>query len=151
MGRLCNAFIAYYCDGSDVLNLERALRRSRRSPGPAADRDCNILLMQHAPPVVRLLRLQGHSILEQLWLEEALFRAHPGNWFVVNDGAAQPAIVLGISGCAPPALPALLCLLACGSPIRMECSSQPLLLLLHGTGSQRTLCTPLQRTPLGCP
>ena len=27
-----------------------------------------------------------------------MFRGHPENWFVINDGVAQPAIVLGISG-----------------------------------------------------
>lgn len=58
-----------------------------------------------APPVVRLLRLRGYPILEQLRLEEALLRSHTGNWFVINDGAAAPAVVLGISGCAPAAPP----------------------------------------------
>ena len=50
--------------------------------------------------VVNLLRLSRYPILEQLWLEEALFRSHPGNWFVINDGVASPTIVLGISGYA---------------------------------------------------
>ena len=47
---------------------------------------------------VRLLRLKGFPILQQLQLEEALLRADAGNWFVLNDGAPDPAIVLGISG-----------------------------------------------------
>lgn len=50
--------------------------------------------------VVRLLRLRGHPILEQLRVEEALLRASPGAWCVLNDGAATPAIVMGISGSA---------------------------------------------------
>lgn len=48
--------------------------------------------------VVRLLRLSRFPLLRQLEIEEALFRAHPEDWFVINDGVAQPAIVLGISG-----------------------------------------------------
>lgn len=54
--------------------------------------------MSH-PPTVHLLRLSGFPLLRQLWLEEALFRAQPGNWFVINDGVEQPTVVLGISGC----------------------------------------------------
>ncbi|KAK9827635.1 hypothetical protein WJX81_001632 [Elliptochloris bilobata] len=49
-------------------------------------------------PVVNLLRLRGVSILQQLRLEEALLRADPGNWCILNDGSATAAIVLGISG-----------------------------------------------------
>lgn len=48
--------------------------------------------------VVRLLRLAGFPILQQLQLEEALLRATHHNWFVLNDGTPQPAIVLGVSG-----------------------------------------------------
>ena len=48
--------------------------------------------------VVRLLRLRGYPILRQLQLEEALLRADAGNWFLLNDGTPEPAIVLGISG-----------------------------------------------------
>ena len=51
-----------------------------------------------AAPIVNLLRLSGFPLLRQLWLEEALFRSHPGNWFVINDGVPDPTIVLGISG-----------------------------------------------------
>ena len=51
-----------------------------------------------SPPTVRLLRLRGYPLLQQLWLEEALFRAHPDNWFVINDGGAAATVVLGISG-----------------------------------------------------
>ncbi|KAL4423656.1 hypothetical protein ABPG75_000957 [Micractinium tetrahymenae] len=48
--------------------------------------------------VVRLLRLQGFPILQQLRLEEALLRATPHNWFVLNDGTLDPTVVLGVSG-----------------------------------------------------
>ncbi len=51
-------------------------------------------------PLVRLLRLRGLPILQQLRLEEALLRADAGNWCILNDGSATPAVVLGISGCA---------------------------------------------------
>ncbi|GAB4813313.1 hypothetical protein N2152v2_000359 [Parachlorella kessleri] len=47
---------------------------------------------------VRLLRLRGFPILQQLRLEEALLRADAGNWFLINDGTPQPSVVLGISG-----------------------------------------------------
>lgn len=52
------------------------------------------------PPgtVVRLLRLSGFSILQQLQIEEALLRATTHNWFVINDGTPQPSVVLGVSG-----------------------------------------------------
>lgn len=49
-------------------------------------------------PVVRLLRLARYPLLEQLRLEEALMRGSAANWFLLNDGAPAPAIVLGISG-----------------------------------------------------
>jgi len=52
-----------------------------------------------AAPIVKLLRLSGFPLLRQLWLEEGLFRSHPGHWFVINDGVPDPTIVLGISGC----------------------------------------------------
>ena len=48
--------------------------------------------------VVRLLRLAGTPILQQLKIEEALLRADAQNWLVVNDGSSIPAIVMGISG-----------------------------------------------------
>lgn len=49
-------------------------------------------------PIIRLLRLEKYPLLDQLILEEALFRSHPENWFVLNDGVLEPSIVLGISG-----------------------------------------------------
>jgi lipoate---protein ligase len=49
-------------------------------------------------PVINFLRLRGYSIHRQLLLEEALLRTESRNWCIVNDGAAQPAIVMGISG-----------------------------------------------------
>jgi hypothetical protein len=50
------------------------------------------------PPAVRLLRLQNFPVLRMLQLEEALLRADSRNWFILVDGAAAPAIVLGVSG-----------------------------------------------------
>lgn len=47
---------------------------------------------------VRLLRLRNFPILQQLHIEEALLRASSDNWFIVNDGTPDPAVVLGISG-----------------------------------------------------
>uniref|UniRef100_A0A7S0UT30 BPL/LPL catalytic domain-containing protein n=1 Tax=Polytomella parva TaxID=51329 RepID=A0A7S0UT30_9CHLO len=49
-------------------------------------------------PVLNVLRLNRFPILFQLNLEEALLRGTKDNWFIVNDGAFQPAIVMGISG-----------------------------------------------------
>ena len=48
---------------------------------------------------MRVLRLSGMPILQQLRLEEALLRADAGNWFLLNDGTPEPAVVMGISGC----------------------------------------------------
>ncbi|KAK9826945.1 hypothetical protein WJX74_001262 [Apatococcus lobatus] len=47
---------------------------------------------------VRLLRLAGVPILQQLHIEQALLRTDSQNWLVVNDGSSVPAIVMGISG-----------------------------------------------------
>ena len=47
---------------------------------------------------VRLLRLRGFPILEQLRLEEALLRATSQNWLVLNDGTPETTVVMGISG-----------------------------------------------------
>lgn len=47
---------------------------------------------------LKVIRCCGIPILEQLKLEEALLRNTQSNWLVINDGAATPAIVLGISG-----------------------------------------------------
>jgi hypothetical protein len=49
-------------------------------------------------PAVRLLRLAGVPILQQLQLEEALLRATHHNWFLINDGTAPASIVMGVSG-----------------------------------------------------
>ncbi|CAM6120492.1 unnamed protein product [Calypogeia fissa] len=49
-------------------------------------------------PVMRLLRLQGFPILQQLQLEERLLRTTQDNWCLLNDGTSPPAIVMGISG-----------------------------------------------------
>ena len=49
---------------------------------------------------MRVLRLSGMPILQQLRLEEALLRTDAGNWFLLNDGTPEPAVVMGISGCA---------------------------------------------------
>ena len=48
--------------------------------------------------LIKVLQLRQVPILRQLHLEEALLRADEGNWCILNDGTAQPAIVLGISG-----------------------------------------------------
>lgn len=48
--------------------------------------------------VVRVLRLRGAPILEQLRLEEALLRADSDNWLILNDGTPGPTVVMGISG-----------------------------------------------------
>lgn len=48
-------------------------------------------------PDLQVLVLAGMPIDRQLALEEALFRADRGNWFVWNDGT-EPAVVMGISG-----------------------------------------------------
>ena len=50
-------------------------------------------------PIIRLLRLNNYPVLDQLVLEEALFRCHREHWFVLNDGVAEPSVVVGISGC----------------------------------------------------
>jgi hypothetical protein len=49
--------------------------------------------------VLNLLRTSRLPIYTQLVLEEALLRGTKGNWMLINDGAFQPAIVMGISGC----------------------------------------------------
>ena len=53
--------------------------------------------MSHRP-VINVLRLSRFPIYHQLLLEEALLRGTTDNWFIVNDGAFHPAIVMGISG-----------------------------------------------------
>lgn len=51
-----------------------------------------------ARPQLHLLKLSRYPIFAQLQLEEALLRADTRNWCLLNDGAASPAIVMGISG-----------------------------------------------------
>lgn len=48
-------------------------------------------------PALQLLKLQGHSIQQQLELEEALLRNDDRNWCILQDGV-PPSIVMGISG-----------------------------------------------------
>lgn len=52
------------------------------------------------PPVLRLVRSSRACILRHLRLEEAALRGGPdaGLWAFVSDGAAEPALVLGVSG-----------------------------------------------------
>eukprot|EP00899_Mesostigma_viride_P020347 jgi/Mesvir1/28313/Mv04833-RA.1 len=49
-------------------------------------------------PKLKLIVVQGMCIFRQLKVEEALLRNSAGNWFIVNDGAANAAVVMGISG-----------------------------------------------------
>ena len=49
-------------------------------------------------PLIKLLRLSRFPIYHQLVLEEALLRSTKDNWMIINDGAFNPAIVMGISG-----------------------------------------------------
>eukprot|EP01018_Ginkgo_biloba_P024781 Gb_39005 [translate_table: standard] len=49
-------------------------------------------------PLMRLLRVKGIPVLQQLHLEERLFRTTPHNWCIINDGTNAPTIVMGISG-----------------------------------------------------
>ena len=45
-------------------------------------------------PTLNLLRLQGYSIVEQLYLEESLLRTEQGSWCLINEGTS-PALVMG--------------------------------------------------------
>eukprot|EP00939_MAST-03C_sp_MAST-3C-sp1_P005149 g5149.t1 len=47
---------------------------------------------------MNLLRLHGIPILEQLQIEESLYRSDDENWCIVNQYAGPPTVVLGISG-----------------------------------------------------
>ena len=49
-------------------------------------------------PLMKLIRLKGVPILEQLYLEERLLRTSSDNWCLINDGTNYPAIVMGLSG-----------------------------------------------------
>ena len=48
--------------------------------------------------MLNVLRTARLPILQQLYLEEAILRGTKENWLIVNDGAFNPAIVMGISG-----------------------------------------------------
>lgn len=50
------------------------------------------------PRRVKFLRLARMPVLQMLQLEEALLRATTSNWFMINDGAPEACIVMGISG-----------------------------------------------------
>ncbi|XP_028788670.1 uncharacterized protein LOC114744669 [Neltuma alba] len=49
-------------------------------------------------PLMKLIRLKGVPILEQLYLEERLLRTSSDNWCLINEGTNCPAIVMGLSG-----------------------------------------------------
>ncbi|KAM0893750.1 hypothetical protein ACQ4PT_024913 [Festuca glaucescens] len=51
-----------------------------------------------ARPLMRLVTMGGAPIMQQLHLEERLLRRTSDNWCIVNDGAAPPTIVMGVSG-----------------------------------------------------
>ncbi|KAL9684225.1 hypothetical protein QQ045_021660 [Rhodiola kirilowii] len=49
-------------------------------------------------PLMRVVRLEGFSILKQLNLEEKLLRTSSDNWCIINDGTKDRSIVMGVSG-----------------------------------------------------
>jgi len=49
-------------------------------------------------PLMKVVRVKGMCILEQLHLEERLLRTSSDNWCLINDGTTSPAIVMGLSG-----------------------------------------------------
>uniref|UniRef100_I1L5W2 BPL/LPL catalytic domain-containing protein n=1 Tax=Glycine max TaxID=3847 RepID=I1L5W2_SOYBN len=49
-------------------------------------------------PLMKLVKLRGMPILQQLHLEERLLRTSSDNWCLINDGTSSPAIVMGLSG-----------------------------------------------------
>ncbi|XP_057436017.1 uncharacterized protein LOC130728533 isoform X2 [Lotus japonicus] len=49
-------------------------------------------------PLMKLVRLRGLPILQQLHLEERLLRTSSDNWCLINDGTSSAAIVMGLSG-----------------------------------------------------
>lgn len=49
-------------------------------------------------PLMKLVKLRGMPILQQLHLEERLLRTSSDNWCLINDGTSPPAIVMGLSG-----------------------------------------------------
>ncbi|KAJ4967422.1 hypothetical protein NE237_019271 [Protea cynaroides] len=50
------------------------------------------------PPLMNILKFKGLPILQQLHLEERLFRSSSDNWCIINDGTNAPTIVMGVSG-----------------------------------------------------
>ncbi|KAI4346615.1 hypothetical protein L6164_007496 [Bauhinia variegata] len=55
-------------------------------------------LRKAGTPLMKLIRLKGLPILQQLHLEERLLRTSSDNWCLINDGTNAPAIVMGLSG-----------------------------------------------------
>ncbi|XP_042498673.1 putative lipoate-protein ligase A isoform X2 [Macadamia integrifolia] len=49
-------------------------------------------------PLMNIVKFKGMSILQQLHLEERLFRTSSDNWCIINDGTNAPTIVMGVSG-----------------------------------------------------
>ncbi|KAK1373366.1 BPL/LPL catalytic domain-containing protein [Heracleum sosnowskyi] len=49
-------------------------------------------------PLMKLIKLNGVPILQQLHLEERLLRTSTDNWCIINDGTNIPNIVMGVSG-----------------------------------------------------
>ncbi|KAK7295380.1 hypothetical protein RJT34_18287 [Clitoria ternatea] len=49
-------------------------------------------------PLMKLVKLRGMPILQQLHLEEKLLRTSSDNWCLINDGTSSPTIVMGLSG-----------------------------------------------------
>ncbi|KAL2329954.1 hypothetical protein Fmac_017535 [Flemingia macrophylla] len=49
-------------------------------------------------PLMKLVKLRGVPILQQLHLEERLLRTSSDNWCLINDGTSSPTIVMGLSG-----------------------------------------------------
>ncbi|WVZ07291.1 hypothetical protein V8G54_020637 [Vigna mungo] len=47
-------------------------------------------------PLMKLIKLRGMPILQQLHLEERLLRTSSDNWCLINDGTNSPAIVLSV-------------------------------------------------------
>ncbi|KAK7394995.1 hypothetical protein VNO78_15536 [Psophocarpus tetragonolobus] len=48
--------------------------------------------------LMKLVKLRGMPILQQLHLEERLLRTSSDNWCLINDGTSSPSIVMGLSG-----------------------------------------------------
>lgn len=114
--------------------------------------------------VVRVLRLARFPILEQLKLEEALLRATPDNWLLLNDGAPDTTIVMGISGCVfcdldfllrPKLTPmARICTLAMSCNMSIMMSTLPYRSPTHGkNGAARcqSCCTRTRWRAAACP